>query len=227
MKSYLVESLVRLFYPSFCEICKKPLSLDERLLCAGCLEDLEALAWPFEDTLLDESFEHLDHVWAIFAYRSPLRELLHSVKYHRKDYLMNAVRQRSVGLAQAITTDLCYDALVPVPIDRRKYMERHFNQAEVLAEFLKSHVRPPLRSKLLEKSRHIPSQTSLNRMEREINIYGAFKLRCFGPRIRGRSFLLIDDVFTTGSTANEAGRVLKEAGAKRVDLLALARTAEK
>jgi ComF family protein len=223
MTTKYLELFIRLFYPAACETCHKPLRLEERTLCAGCHANLLALVWPTGEALVDGPFEYLDQAWAVFAYDSPLKELLHSVKYHRKDYILNAVLSPASALAQAVTADIVYDAMIPVPIDRRKYMRRHFNQSEVIARLIRPFTSLPVRTGLLKKAHPIPSQTSLNHEERAINVYGAFKAKNT-RKIRGRSFLLIDDVFTTGATANEAARTLKDAGAKRVDLFALSRT---
>ncbi len=217
------EAFIRLFYPAMCEVCRASLELEEAILCRKCSEDLDALAWPMDQTLVDESFEHLDHVWTVYAYDSPVKELLYGVKYARKDYLLKTCRKRAIGLAQAVISDHEYDAILPIPIDRLKLVKRHFNQAEVFAEMLGSRLMPPVQKSFLIKRRSIPSQTSLSQHERAINIYGAFKLRRL-PRVRGGSFLLLDDVLTTGATANEAARLLKLHGARRIDLLALART---
>ena len=224
MKSYLIESFLRLIYPATCGICKKDLHLDERTVCSTCSEKLRALILPPENALLERTLEHLDHVWGVFSYRSPLKELLHSVKYAHRDYLLKAIQHPLTTMAEAVTADNFYNAMLPVPIDRQKYIERHFNQVEMLAEMLAPRIALPLQNGVLRKSRPIPSQTSLSRAEREINIYGAFRLKR-ARWVREKAFLLIDDVFTTGATANEAARMLKEAGAKRVDLLALACTA--
>lgn len=223
MFRHYLEAFIRLFYPAACEVCHAGLGLEEKILCRQCAGDLEALAWPMEEALVDERFEHLDHVWTVYAYDSPVRELLHGVKYSRKDYLLKTCRNRTVGLAQAVTSDFWYDAILPIPIDRLKLVQRHFNQAEVLATMLEPWLTPPVERSLLVKRRPIPSQTSLTQQERAINVYGAFKLKR-PTKVRDRSFLLLDDVLTTGATANEAARLLKLHGAKRVDFLALART---
>ena len=73
------------------------------------------------------------------------------------------------------------------------------------------------------KHRPIPNQTSLSQCERAINVYGSFKLKR-RTKVLGGSFLLLDDVLTTGATANEAARLLKLHGTKRVDFMALAKT---
>ena len=217
------EAFIRLFYPASCEVCRVTLALEEKILCQHCAGDLDALAWPMDKALVEERFEHLDHAWTVYAYSSPVKELLHGVKYARKDYLLKACQKRALGLAQAVTSDLGYNAILPIPIDRLKLMKRHFNQAEILATLLEPGLTPPVARSLLIKHRSIPSQTSLSQCERAINVYGAFKLKR-PAKAKGKSFLLMDDVLTTGATANEAARLLKIHGAKRVDFLALART---
>jgi ComF family protein len=224
MPCHYKEAFIRLFYPAACEVCRITLDLEEKILCERCAGDLDALAWPMEKALVDERFEHLNHVWTVYAYESPIRELLHGVKYTRKDYLLKACQKRALGLAQAVTADSGYAAILPIPIDHLKLMKRHFNQAELLATMLAPELTPPVEKSFLIKHRPIPSQTSLTQQERAINVYGAFKLQ-HPQKICGRSFLLLDDVLTTGATANEAARLLKLHGARRVDFLALARTA--
>lgn len=223
MIRYYPEAFIRLFYPALCALCSQMLTLEEQNLCANCAGALDRLAWPLEETWVDESFGSLDNAWAAYAYRSPFKELLHAVKYARKDHLLKTCRGPALSLAQAVTSDHDYDAILPIPIHRLKLVRRHFNQAEVFAELLRPQLTPPVAKSLLVKKHPIPSQTFLNHEERAINVYGAFKIRDPG-KITGRSFLLIDDVFTTGATADEAARTLKSLGARRVDLLALART---
>ncbi|MFA5159159.1 MAG: phosphoribosyltransferase family protein [Candidatus Omnitrophota bacterium] len=223
MFRHYLEAFIRLFYPTMCEVCHTNLDIEEKILCEHCVGDLDALAWTIEKTLVDDCFEYLDHAWTVYAYGSPVKELLHGVKYARKDYLLKACQKRVIGLAQAVTSDFWYNAILPIPIDRLKLMKRHFNQAEILATMLEPWLTPPIERSLLIKHRSIPSQTSLSQHERAINVYGAFKLKR-PAKVPGKSFLLLDDVLTTGATANEAARLLKLHGAKRVDFLALART---
>lgn len=217
------EAFIRLFYPAKCFLCSKILDLEESLLCKACNKDLYELVWPYEDALIEEHFEYLDHVWTVFAYGEALRKLIHGVKYSRRDYLLQACEGPVISLAQAITSDFWYDALLPIPIDRLKLIRRHFNQTECLTDRLKPWLNLKIVKSLLKKQHAIPSQTFLNEQERAINIYGVFKIQT-PKKVAGRSFLLVDDVFTTGATANEAARVLKLHGARRVDLFALART---
>jgi len=218
-----LEALIRLFYPAACEVCKVSLTLEEKILCGTCAQKVESLAWPLEETLVEERFEYLDHVWTAYAYNSPVKELLHGVKYSSKDYLLKTFRKHAAHLAQAVTSDFGYESILPIPINRLKLVQRHFNQSEILAGLLAPWMTAPVKRSFLIKRHAIPSQTSLSHQERAINVYGAFRLRRPQKAV-GHSFLLIDDVLTTGATANEAARLLKLHGAKRVDFLALART---
>ncbi len=139
------EAFIRLFYPAACEVCRAPLDLEEKILCRRCAGELDSLAWPMEKALVDERFEHLDHVWTVYAYRSPRsRNCCTASSTHAKDYLLKAFQKRAVGLAQAVTSDFWYDAILPIPIDRLKLMRRHFNQSEVLATMLKPWLTPPV-----------------------------------------------------------------------------------
>ena len=68
------EAFIRLFYPAACEVCHANLDLEEKILCQHCAEDLDSLAWSMEEAMVDERFEHLDHVWTVYAseYRNML-----------------------------------------------------------------------------------------------------------------------------------------------------------
>jgi len=115
--------------------------------------------------------------------------------------------------------------LVPVPLARRRLAERGFNQAELLARQAAALTGLPVLP-VLQKIRETPPQTGLSREQRQVNLSGAF---AFSPASKhrpgvpaGRSVILVDDVFTTGFTAGECARVLKNAGVKEVYVATLA-----
>jgi competence protein ComFC len=117
-------------------------------------------------------------------------------------------------------------ALIPVPLFARKERLRGYNQAELLAKNLSAEVSRPVLP-LLVRTRKTPTQTSLNRVQRQTNLHGAFALHPYALARRdawkGQSVLLIDDVATTTSTLQECAKVLHRAGIRTVRALVLAR----
>jgi ComF family protein len=115
------------------------------------------------------------------------------------------------------------DVIVPVPLSRLRLLMRHFNQAAVLAGELSRQTGVPMHPLILKRTRFTKSQVGMTRDQRRRNIAGAFAVprRC-RARLESRNVLLIDDVVTTGATAEACARTLKRAGAARVDVLALA-----
>ncbi|MEE9137513.1 MAG: ComF family protein [candidate division NC10 bacterium] len=113
------------------------------------------------------------------------------------------------------------DAVVPVPLHRNRERERGFNQAEILARVVGKRLQRPVLRKTLRRIRPTLPQTG-KRRERVRNVRGAFAVG--NPeKIKDRTFLLVDDVLTTGATVNECAKVLMKAGAQRVLVYTLAR----
>jgi len=163
-----------------------------------------------------------------------LRELIHLLKY-------NGVRPAAAVLgrmlAEAIAAlEPAFDeprmfgrpiAVVPVPLYKTKFRERRFNQAELIAKaalkLLPAHSNFELVSGGLQRTRETQSQIGLTSHQRRENLRGAFAVPC-AAEIIGREVLLVDDVYTTGTTASECARVLRRAGAAQVWVATVART---
>lgn len=107
------------------------------------------------------------------------------------------------------------DLIVPVPISWSSLQQRGFNQTELLACQISKHLGIPTDSRALCRIKDTPSQTGLSKEERQQNVCSAFKAS-HPSKIKGKHILLVDDVFTTGSTSRECTRALLEAGAARV-----------
>jgi ComF family protein len=161
------------------------------------------------------------HARAVAHYSGAMRTLVHQLKYaDRHDartllgrWLAEAGRELLPG------TDL----IVPVPLSRLRLLQRQFNQAAVLAGELSRQTCIPTDPLLLARIRSTKSQVGMTRDQRRRNVAGAFAvLAQRRPQLRGRNLLLIDDVITTGATVDACARILKRAGAARVDVLALA-----
>jgi ComF family protein len=160
------------------------------------------------------------------SYDGGLRELIHLLKY---DQVRPAATVLGGLLAEAVrgleSFAIERPMVVPVPLHTRKLRQRGFNQSELIAqEFIKLSLgKMMLPPRVLQRRRETESQIGLTRHQRRENIRGAFIV----PRpqeIAGREILLVDDVFTTGTTVSECARVLLRAGASKVFVATVART---
>lgn len=152
-----------------------------------------------------------------------LREAIHGLKYRSQIALADPLAEvmargyAGTGLAGAA------EVAVPIPIHHSRKLDRGFNQAEELALRFCRRVGLPLETGALIKHRETKHQVNLPHELRAKNVEGAFRVRDARPVMRKR-ILLIDDVFTTGSTLNEAAKVLKESGSGEVYAYTLARS---
>jgi len=145
-----------------------------------------------------------------------LREIIHHLKYADR---VSLAKPLGAILKECLQKERFQgDVVVPVPLHRSRERIRGFNQAELIA------VRTglPVLNRMLRRRKNTPSQTGLTRSERKRNLAGAFELR---GDVSGRRMILVDDVYTTGSTMNEIARTLKRGGAERVEVLTVARVA--
>jgi ComF family protein len=162
-------------------------------------------------------------------YAGELRELIHLLKFQLvrpgAAVLGRMLAEAIASLERAMPVGTI--VVVPVPLYRRKRAQRGFNQAESIARETLQELKRPNRFELcsgvLLRSRETGSQIGLTRHQRRENLRGAFTVSD-PTRIAKRDILLIDDVFTTGTTASECARVLLRAGAARVWVATVART---
>ncbi len=161
-------------------------------------------------------------VFRLGPYTEPLRSAIRELKYRRRD----AVR-RNLGrlLGQAVLAqgdDPPFDLVLPVPMHWQRRLGRGYNHARILARTIAREIGAPLGDELI-RVRNTPPQTHLSRTRRIENVRGAFDLRS-RRTVEGANILLVDDVTTTGATANEAARALLSKGASRIVLAVAAKS---
>lgn len=185
-----------------CERCGLPLKATDAELCGACL------ARP----------PRLDRIRSAVAYGDISRSIAMRLKYGRKVALARTM-SRFMHPLLGETGDA---VLVPVPLHRSRLWSRGFNQSVIVARELSRRTGFPVAADAIRRIRATPPLKGMTMRQRRRTVAGAFRVNP-AAGLRGRTIILVDDVFTTGSTANACARVLKRAGAARVDLVSWAR----
>lgn len=222
--------------PPSCVACKARL-LEHDTLCPACWRTIDFIRPPLCDRLgiplpydtggvliSAAAIAHppdFERCRAVALYDGLMRELIHDLKYrdlhHGRRLFGRWLTETGADLIAGA------DVIVAIPLARRRMLQRRFNQAQILAHEIARLSGKPDLPLILVRRRATRSQVGLSRAERERNVAGAFAVReGQASKIAGKAVLLVDDVVTTGATASAAARVLKRAGASRVDLVALA-----
>lgn len=156
---------------------------------------------------------------SVFVYENEVKRLIAGLKYNNKPYLSRTLSNYLAELYKSL--DWQVDLIIPVPLSKKRKEWRGYNQAELLADGLSDAVGVPLNTETLVKIKDTDSQTHLSMVERRNNLRESFKVMD-KYAVRGKKILLVDDVMTTGATANACANVLKKAHADRVLVLTIA-----
>jgi ComF family protein len=241
MRSF-VEKLLQFFLPAQCHCCEKFLGEGEKGICADCLSQIHWLAPPFCSVCGTPfpSKEVENHpcgscvtkekyftvARALGYYEGPLQEAIHRWEYQGRLSLTSFFGEGMAEALQRYWGGTSLDLLLPVPLHRQRLRERGFNQALLLVKDLSRRTGIPCDKRILQKKKPTLPQVNLSGPEREKGVRGAFQIT-EKEKLKGKSILLVDDVYTTGATVNECSKVLMAGGAERVDVLTLAHAIKK
>ncbi len=184
-----------------CQYCSRALSNQDFLICGECLRKKPAF----------------DRVMTGYRYEEPLRTLLHEFKYKGALHLRTFLAQ--LMMTTFDTEASRADCIIPIPLHTQRMKQRGFNQAAELAKLISKKINIKYDPKLCTKIRNTSPQVGLNAQERQKNLRHSFKAKPSSYHY----VLLIDDLLTTGSTAHEMAKILKQQGVQRVDVWCCAR----
>lgn len=158
----------------------------------------------------------------IFKYEGIIRKTILKYKFQEKNYLYKTFVNFMLKNEKFFEFIKSYDTIVPVPISNKRYKERGYNQSYLIAKEIAKNTGLKLQNSSIIKSKNIIEQSKLNKEERKINIQGVYKL-IDNKNIENKNIILIDDIYTTGSTTNECARILKQAHPKSIAVLVIAK----
>ncbi|MFH1360248.1 MAG: hypothetical protein ABIJ41_04325 [Candidatus Omnitrophota bacterium] len=150
-----------------------------------------------------------------------MKKLIHSFKYGQKTFLRKTFTNFVCSFVSAYHIDMtAYDMAMSVPLHPTRFRERGYNQSELIAQSISQIYHIKFSQRNLTRVKNTRNQALLSQKERWTNIHGAFKIEN-SSEVRQKSVLLFDDLLTTGATTSEAAFVIKQAGAKKVNVLTL------
>ena len=213
----MLKAVTGIIYPLHCLNCRQKLEPagNNYFICQSCLKKIIPSTPPFCRETVRERL-YFDRAVSACAYEGIIQKIIHSFKYRHKiklggflaGLMLDFIREYHLPLTQC-------DCIIPVPLSLTRLREREFNQAQIIAAQISESLQIPLLNNALTRVRHSRPQVELSREERLNNLKGAFAAED-KKVLTGKDILLIDDVLTTGATASEAARALKEAGANSV-----------
>ena len=229
----MIRYILDLLYPAKpkCDICGRAGAANPCHTCMASLDYLQGVTCLHCGKQLNEKYPksicpdcragifHYDRAYSCFAYSGMGKELIYKLKYEGKIRLSKVIsglmeeRLRNEGLS--------IDAIVPVPIHENKYTTRGFNQSYIIARELGDRLRKPVLDCLV-RTKETKEQYNLDKTQRYLNIVDAFSVKLLYNNDKYRRILLVDDIYTTGSTVNECSRVLKEFGARNIYVITAA-----
>ncbi|HEU6441690.1 MAG TPA: ComF family protein [Microvirga sp.] len=233
--------MIGLIYPPTCIACQAATS-EPHGLCATCWSGIRFIERPFCERLgtpfpVDLGQPLLSpavlsdppvfgRARAVAEYDGTASLLVHRLKYNDRPELACALGSMMARAGAELLRDA--DLIVPVPLHRWRLWRRRFNQAMALAKVVAGESGLPCDPSALARVKRTRRQVGLTKAQRQENLQGAFRVPSEArARLRGKQVLLVDDVLTTGSTANAAARALLRGGAASVDILAFARVVQK
>jgi ComF family protein len=225
--------------PPLCPSCRKPVAEDGGL-CPGCWAQLSFITPPYCERLgIPFAYDPGPGVLSMQAIADPpayqraraavryddiARTLVHALKYGDRLDLAPTLGRWMVQAGAPLLAEA--DALIPVPLHWRRLWWRRFNQSAALAEVIATRVKLPV-AHALARVKATRQQVGLTASERALNVQGAFRVREQARAdVKGRRFVLVDDVLTSGATIDACTRVLLRAGAASVDVLVFARVVD-
>ena len=227
-----MEVLLNVLFPKKCVHC----GVTGGYLCESCLSHVSFLSHQYcpackESSVMGYSSHgcnsktYLDQLYSVCWYRDAVVSLVGALKYNRP--VRKVLEVFEMFIEGSVISEIGYDweqvVYIPIPLHVRKHRERGFNQSELLATILSKHLGGTVCTDMVVRKINTKSQASLPKGLRKDNMKGAFEwTEKYIPQ-KTSHIVLVDDVYTSGSTLNECARIIKEAGVKTVSAFTFAR----
>ena len=213
----IYNKILDFIYPPVCGICGK---LCDEIICRKCeISVINKTDVGIDDYTLDNEKYFNEHIY-IFNYNGIMREKVLQYKFSDKTYLYKMFSKIILNNKKVYEKINCYDIIIPVPIHKKRKIQRGYNQCELIAKNISEQTKISLNTKSLYKEKNNIAQSTLAKDKREENTKNAYV--CTEKQlIKDKNILIFDDIYTTGNTVNECSKVLMSSGTKSIGILTL------
>ncbi|AOT70033.1 ComF family protein [Geosporobacter ferrireducens] len=196
---------------AICASCKKKIHFAEEKTCKKCGKPLEELYLPelCHDCMMTKHF--FTRSYTCVVYDEEIKTLLYRLKYGKQRYLAYHMAEMMTAKIKEKELEQMH-WIIPVPLHTAKKRQREFNQSEIISQYISRQTGWPMDEKNLIRIKDTATQNKLSREERKINMKNAFQI-LKPEKIKAKKILLVDDIYTTGSTLNSCSKELLRAGA--------------
>ena len=224
----IADRVVDIIYPRRCPVCDDVVTRPGRKICDECVGDFTYIREPYcmkcgrplkdDDAIICEECDKREHKYvrgrAAFVYDDVLKESIYRYKYGGRAEYADHYAEQMMGQLGSYLRSCRADAIIPIPLHKDRLRKRGYNQAELLAYRLSTALDIPLRNDILKRCSKTRVQKSLGATQRQNNLKKAFKIAC--DVVKLKNIILVDDIYTTGSTIDAAALCLQEAGVANV-----------
>ena len=212
----IIDNFFNLIYPPVCGFCNQ---ICKECLCKKCEIKIKEYQINSIRKIKDKSF---DELLCIFKYKDIIRNTLIKYKFQNKSYLYKTFSKIILKNKKICGFLKNYDIIIPVPISKKRKKQRGYNQSYLITREIAKYSNLKYEKDCLVKQIDTIEQSKLDKIQRKLNVQGVYRV-INKEKIISKNILLLDDIYTTGSTVNECAKTLKQAGANKIGVLTIAK----
>ena len=224
---FVINYLINLFFPKVCAGCHILLMTNEAVICTHCRHEM-----PLTQYHLDTKNEavkkfygkiEIQHASAFlyFNKKGMVQELIHNLKYKGHEEIGNLLGDWYVEDLKELNLEIPFDVVIPVPLHKRKFKERGYNQVSTFGKALSKGLKISYDDAILFRKKYSKTQSKKNLLGRSENIENIFDVK-FSEANHNKHFLLVDDVLTTGATLEACSRALLKIPGAKISIVCMA-----
>lgn len=215
----MFEKILNLIFPNVCGFCNK---INNNSLCKCCEFSLQKYEINCIKDYTHDKQKYFDYLFCALKYENTVREKIIQYKFNENSYLYKTFAKIIIKNEKIYRFLKLYDIIIAVPMHKNKKAVRGYNQSELIAREIAKQMELCFEKDVLIKTKNTEVQSTLTKTQRTHNVKNAFFI-ADTTKIKDKKVILVDDIYTTGSTVNECSKVLKKAGAKEICVVTIAK----